>query len=101
MNQMLLFRQTRIRDKETGEVPVMEGGDISHCSNPIAPLLKSIASCVGQIAPERHDDLRVLIASGISIELDVDREDFYPSVGPRKIVVWTWLPLSSIWAYNK
>jgi len=89
MSQEPLFRRVTIRDKDTGEVRVIDGGDINHCSSPIAPLLDSIKKSVGWIIPERHDELRALIASGISIELDGDSQDFYiaANVEARRVIL--------------
>jgi len=57
-----LFRHVKIRDRETGEVRVIEGG-ISHCSSPVAPLLESIKQCVASIVPE-------LGIKGVSLHFD-------------------------------
>lgn len=101
MSQEPLFRRVTIRDKDTGEVRVIEGGDISHCASPIAPLLDSIKKSVGWIIPERHGELRALIASGISIELDGDSQDFYiaANVEKRKVILGL-AALERVWAYT-
>jgi hypothetical protein len=101
MNHEPLFRRVTIRNKYTGEVRVIEGGDISHCASPIAPLLDSIKQSVGWIIPERHEELRALIASGISIELDGDSQDFYiaANVVERKVILGL-AALERVWAYT-
>lgn len=101
MSQEPLFRRVRIRNNETGEITEQEGGDIRHCSSPIAPLLESIKKSVGWIIPERHDKLRELIASGISIELDGASQDFYiaANVDERRVILGL-AALERIWAYT-
>ncbi len=96
-----LFRRITIRNKETGELRVIEGGDIGHCSSPVAPLLDSIKKSVAWIIPERHEELRALIASGISIELDGDSQDFYiaADVEKRKVILGL-AALERVWAYT-
>lgn len=101
MSQEPLFRRVTVRINDTGEVRVIEGGDISHCSSPIAPLLDSIKKSVGWIIPERHDELREHIASGISIALDGSSQDFYiaANVEERRVILGL-SALERIWAYT-
>lgn len=101
MSQEPLFRRVTVRNNDTGEVRVTEGGDISHCSSPIAPLLESIKRSVGWIMPERHNELREIIDSGIGIELDGDSQDFYiaANVEERRVILGL-AALERVWAYT-
>jgi hypothetical protein len=101
MSDAPLFRKLRVQDKATGEVLEIEGGDISKCSSPIAPLLETIRRSVALVIPERHAELQELIASGIGIELDATRSDFYiaANVAERKVILGL-AALERIWAYT-
>jgi hypothetical protein len=96
-----LFRKVRIQNRETGEVLVIDGGDVSRRASPIAPLLEPVKRCVAWVVPERHDDLQALLDSGIGMELDGDSEDFYIGADVKnKKVVLGLAALERIWAYT-
>ena len=100
MSNEPLFRR-RINRDENGENRITEGGDISHCPSPLAPLLESIKMCVGSIITERHEELRELIDSGISIGLDGNSPEFYIAANVEKREVILGLAaLERVWAYT-
>lgn len=100
MSEKQLFRRVTILNKATGELRVIEGGDIGHCDSPIAPLLDSIRRSVASIMPERHHDLQTLLADGIHIDIDGARQDFYIAAHVKeKKVILGLAALERIWAY--
>ena len=101
MSERPLFRRIRIRDDQTGEVRIIQGGDIAHCSSPVAPLFESITRCVAQIVPERHNDLLALVESGIFFEIDGVAQHFYIAADVKgKKVILGLAALERIWAYT-
>ena len=63
--------------------------------------MKTIASSVGQIIPEKKAELESLIKSGIGIRIDAVSQDFYIAAHvPRKYVNVGLAALERIWAYT-
>jgi hypothetical protein len=97
----MFFRKITIRDETRRKTRIIYGGDVSHLVSPVVPLLKTIASSVGQIVPERKAEVEDIISSGIRIEIDSSIEDFHiVSDVARKRVIFGLAALERIWAYT-
>jgi hypothetical protein len=94
------FRKGIYEDKSRGFTRITYGRTF-HLTTPVAPLLKTLASSVGQIIPEKQAELAAIIKKDIGIRIDAVSQDFYIAAHVEQRYVNVGLAaLERIWAYT-